>query len=348
MRTDAFDYDLPPERIAQKPVECRSASRMLLLDRRTGSLQARMFTDFSTCLRHGDLVVFNNTRVLRSRLFGIKENGGAKIELLLVRKTGEEWLCMARPGKRMTKSARIRILDRNGDNSAFVVDVLGRTDEGIFRIRVATDENESRDICDVCGHVPLPPYVRRPDTDEDSQQYQTVYATVPGAVAAPTAGLHFDAETLEHLRSRKIATTEVTLHVGPGTFQPVSSEFIDGHRMHEEEYCVSPEAAEAISTTRANGGRIVAVGTTVVRVLESIADEAGKISAGSGSTRIFIYPPYRFRCVDCLFTNFHLPKSTLLMLVCAFAGQKRTLDAYRFAIENQFRFYSYGDCMLIL
>jgi S-adenosylmethionine:tRNA ribosyltransferase-isomerase len=348
MRTDAFDYELPPELVAQRPAGQRGASRMLVLKRDGGACELRLFSDFPSFLRPGDLVVFNNTRVLKARLFGIKVGGGAKIEILLTKRIDDGWLCMIRPGKRIAPGTVIRLLARKGGESSYLAQVVGRWEEGMFHILVSSTEPVTADVCETCGHVPLPPYVRRSDTEEDIDDYQTVYATVPGAVAAPTAGLHFDSDMIARIHSLGIATAEVTLHVGPGTFQPVSAEFIDGHRMHEEEYSVSPNVAEQIRATRSAGGRIVAVGTTVVRVLESVADESGMVSAGSGSTRIFIYPPYRFRCVDALFTNFHLPKSTLLMLVCAFAGKEPVLNAYRLAIQNEFRFYSYGDCMLLI
>lgn len=323
MLTSDFDYDLPEDRIAQEPAP-RGESRLLVLDAE-GPDRHRRVRDLPDLLRPDDLLVLNDTRVIPARLFG--RRGEGKMEVLLVEKLADrEWEALVRPGKRAKPGTEI-VFD---DLSAEVVEKR----EDRYRLRFSEPVEPHLDRL---GHIPLPPYIHRPDEPADRERYQTVFARTPGAIAAPTAGLHFSREILEELR-----TAWVTLHVGIGTFKPVSAERIEDHRMDRERYEVSEETAEAIRRTRESGGRIVAVGTTVVRTLESSGG-----AAGSGSTDLFITPGYRFKVVDVLLTNFHLPRSTLLMLVSAFAGRERVLAAYEEAVREGYRFYSYGDAMLV-
>lgn len=337
MKTTNFHFDLPPELIAQHPAATRSASRLLHVG---SSLADRAITDLPSLLRAGDLLVFNDTRVIKARLFGHKPTGG-KVEMLVERLLGEREV-LAQIGASKTPKAGSRIAI---DGDAAQCEVVGR-DDAFFHLRLI-GEGSVLDLLERVGRLPLPPYIHHVPDAEDAQRYQTVFAREPGAVAAPTAGLHFDEALLDALRARGMETATLTLHVGAGTFQPVRVDNLAEHRMHAERYRIPPELAAQIAATRAAGGRIVAVGTTSVRALESAADEAGRVQAGEGETRIFITPGYRFRAVDVLFTNFHLPESTLLMLVCAFGGQARMLDAYRHAVAQRYRFFSYGDAMLI-
>ncbi|HET9228414.1 MAG TPA: tRNA preQ1(34) S-adenosylmethionine ribosyltransferase-isomerase QueA [Thermoanaerobaculia bacterium] len=323
MLTSDFDYDLPEDRIAQEPAP-RGESRLLVLDAE-GPERHRRVRDLPALLRPNDLLVLNDTRVIPARLFG--RRGEGKMEVLLVEKLGDrDWEALVRPGKRAKPGTEI-VLE---GLSAEVVEKR----EDRYRLRFSEPVEPHLDRL---GHIPLPPYIHRPDEAADRERYQTVFARTPGAIAAPTAGLHFSKAILEELR-----TAWVTLHVGIGTFKPVSAERIEDHRMDRERYEVSEETAKAIRHTRESGGRIVAVGTTVVRTLESSGGEAG-----SGSTELFITPGYRFKVVDVLLTNFHLPRSTLLMLVSAFAGRERVLAAYEEAVREGYRFYSYGDAMLV-
>lgn len=356
MLVEDFDYELPPELIAAVPAEKRDGARMLLVDRSRNHLECGSFADISRFFKKGDLLVVNNTKVIRARFFGFKmlpdgiEGQGAKIEILLLTpEHGESlrWRCMAKPGKRLKAGASVRLLDLDGQLGDVCFDVLDVREDGLFVIEFKTDLG-IEEIGGKYGHMPLPPYIRRADAAVDGDRYQTVYAKELGAVAAPTAGLHFTPEMIDILRNRGVDVGEVTLHVGAGTFKPVSVERIEDHNMHSEEYELSPETADKINAVKQAGGRIFAVGTTVVRTLETLAEADGTVKAGKGSTNIFIHPPYRFKVIDKLLTNFHLPKSTLLMLVSAFAGKELTMRAYEMAIENRFRFYSYGDCMLIL
>jgi S-adenosylmethionine:tRNA ribosyltransferase-isomerase len=332
---DDFDYVLPPECIAQAPLAERSASRLLVM--RGDALEDRAFVDLPGFLRPGDLLVMNDTRVLHARLFGQKESGG-QVEVLVERVTGEDTvLAQVRASKSPKPGSRIRLED------AFDAEVLGREGE-FYELRFPGDALE---LIEKHGRLPLPPYIERAAANADEERYQTVYARERGSVAAPTAGLHFDAPLLERLRDHGVGIAHVTLHVGAGTFQPVRVQDLSQHRMHRECYHVPQATAEAIAATRKRGGRIVAVGTTTLRTLESSAAEDGTLKVGAGDTALFITPGYRFRCVDLLITNFHLPKSTLLMLVSAFGGMAAIRAAYRHAIENGYRFFSYGDAMLI-
>ncbi len=339
MKTSDFCFELPEALIAQHPAATRSASRLLQLS--AGGLLDRTVADLPALLRAGDLLVFNDTRVIKARLFGRKPTGG-RVEILVERLLpgGQEVLAQLGVSKTPKPGSRIEL-----DGEPASVEVIGR-DESFFHLRLDGAENWL-DLLERVGRLPLPPYIHHVPEAEDDARYQTVFAREPGAVAAPTAGLHFDEPLLAALRARGVQTATLTLHVGAGTFQPVRVDDLSEHRMHAERYRVPAELAAQIAATRAAGGRIVAVGTTSVRALESAADEDGTVRAGEGETRIFITPGYRFRAVDLLFTNFHLPESTLLMLVCAFGGQARLLAAYDHAVAQGYRFFSYGDAMLI-
>ncbi len=337
MKTSDFHYDLPPELIAQQPAAKRSASRLLHVGARLRDLG---ITDLPQLLRAGDLLVFNDTRVLKARLHGRKQTGGL-VEILVERLLGErEMLAQLGVSKTPKAGAFIQV-----DGEAGQLEVLGR-DESFFHLRL-NGAGTLPELLERSGRLPLPPYIRHDPDADDGERYQTVFAREPGAVAAPTAGLHFDAPLLDALCAQGVQTAMLTLHVGAGTFQPVRVETLSEHRMHAERYRLSEELAARIATTRATGGRIVAVGTTSVRALESAAAETGSVVAGDGETRIFITPGYRFRVVDALITNFHLPESTLLMLVSAFGGIERLRAAYQHAVEQRYRFFSYGDAMLI-
>ena len=330
-----FDYHLPPACIAQAPLAERSASRLLVM--RDAALADHAFTDLPDLLAPGDLLVMNDTRVLHARLLGQKDSGG-RVEVLVERVTADdEVLAQVRASKPPKAGAAIRLED------AFDAEVLGREGE-FYRLRFPGDAVE---LIERHGRLPLPPYIERAAASADEERYQTVFARERGSVAAPTAGLHFDATLLERLRQRGIGIAHVTLHVGAGTFQPVRVQDLSEHRMHRERYVVPQATAEAIAATRRRGGRIVAVGTTTLRTLESAAAADGSVKVGAGETAIFITPGFAFRVVDVLITNFHLPKSTLLMLVSAFGGMEEIRAAYRHAIDNGYRFFSYGDAMLI-
>jgi S-adenosylmethionine:tRNA ribosyltransferase-isomerase len=337
-----YDFELPQHLIAQHPLDDRSASRLLSLNRTSRQIAHRDFTEIHEILREGDLLVRNETRVIPARLLGKKESGG-QVELLLVKQCDPVenlWRCMTRSSKPIRVGARI-------DFSAGVQgEVVEAVDDGHRLVRFAVSDNFLETL-ERIGHMPLPPYIRRDDHEQDKDRYQTVFASKPGAVAAPTAGLHFTEETFSALDKRKIDVCSITLHVGPGTFLPVRTENLDDHRMHSEAYEVTEEAAQQINKARAEGRRIIALGTTVTRTLEHAVDENGFLQAGQGETDLFIKPGFPFRLVDALITNFHLPKSTLLVLVSAFAGKDFILKAYREAVEEEYRFFSYGDCMLI-
>jgi S-adenosylmethionine:tRNA ribosyltransferase-isomerase len=339
LKKSDFHYDLPPGLIAQQPLPERSASRLLVVDAPKQSLSDRMFGDLPGLLRAGDLLVFNDTRVLPARLFGRKPSGGA-VEIMLERITGSH-TAMAMLG--VSKKPREGTLIELDDGTP--VRVLGR-EGAFFELRFECAEPLEKLLLRI-GHMPLPPYIARPDDANDGERYQTVYAKHPGAVAAPTAGLHFDAALLETLRARNIDFGYITLHVGAGTFQPVRAEKLEDHEMHREWLNVGAELVEKMRHARARGGRVIAVGTTVVRALEAARGEHGEVEPFAGETRIFIFPGYRITSVDGLITNFHLPESTLLMLVSAFAGREFVLSAYRHAVEQRYRFYSYGDAMLV-
>ena len=341
MRRADFHFDLPQELIAQRPTATRSASRMLALDGASGSRRDLQFRDFPSLLSPADLLVFNDTRVIPARAFGLKESGG-RVEILLERAlSADTALVQLRASKGLKVGAAVKLA---GGHSA---SMLGRQGD-LFHLRFSC---EVAAFFEAHGEIPLPPYISRQAERDDRERYQTVYARILGAVAAPTAGLHFDADTFAALEARGIRHTFVTLHVGAGTFQPVRADDIEGHEMHEEYLEVSEAACEAIDATRAAGGRVIAVGTTVVRSLETAAGAAGPgrraVAPYRGATRIFIKPGHRFRAVDAMVTNFHLPESTLLMLCAAFVGRETLLAAYEHAVRAQYRFFSYGDAMFL-
>jgi len=336
MLTSDFDYHLPAESIAQEAAP-RGQSRLLVLDR-TGPERHAQIGDLPRLLRPGDLLVLNDTRVIPARLFG-RSDGGGRMEILLVERLGErEWEALVKPGRRARPGSAIEL------DQGLSAEVTGKRDDGRVRLRFSEPIEPHLDRL---GHVPLPPYIHRPDTPEDRERYQTVYARRSGAIAAPTAGLHFTDELLREIERAGVGIARVTLHVGIGTFKPVTAERIEEHRMERERYEIGEEPAAAIRGARAEGRRVVAVGTTVVRTLEAAAlAGSGDVEAGSASTDLFIAPGFRFQAVDTLLTNFHLPCSTLLMLVSAFVGRERILAAYEEAIREGYRFYSYGDAML--
>jgi S-adenosylmethionine:tRNA ribosyltransferase-isomerase len=339
LRLSDFDFNLPEDIIAQTPAEDRERSRLLVLDRRTGAVSHRIFSDVETLLVPGDLLVLNDTKVFPCRI-PAKKAGGGKAEIFLLEEKGMNlWNALVRGGIDAGKRASVA--------SGIEVEVVGEAGEGIKLVRFL-GVPDIRARLDELGKTPLPPYIKREPVSRDLERYQTVYARREGAVAAPTAGLHFTPSLLQKLRDRGVETAMITLHVGPGTFQPVREANISEHRMHPERFTIPADAAERINRARSEGRRIVAVGTTSVRTLETPAQADGTVHAGEGSSELFIYPGYRFRAVDGMITNFHLPKSTLLMLVSAFAGRENVLNAYRTAIGQQYRFYSYGDAMLIL
>lgn len=358
MQTADFFYELPTELIAQIPAVRRDASRLLILDRSTGFTKHSQFTSLPYYLQAGDVLILNNSRVIPARLRGTNRSTGGAFEMLLIEEVGTNvWWAMLRPGKRARPGTQIQILDAHGQVSGIIATVTALNEEGHRRLTF-TGTGDIHTELERLGEIPLPPYITREQpgrAGEDWLRYQTVYAQSPGSVAAPTAGLHFTAEILAQIRSQGIIIAWVTLHVGPGTFAPVKVENLETHQMHEERIEISAETAQAIRTAKAAGRRVVAAGTTSVRVLESVAAIFnGEPQAYQGKTRIFIYPPYRFQVVDALLTNFHLPCSTLLMLVSAFAapgattGREWMLQAYAEAIRERYRFFSYGDAMLIL
>ncbi len=338
MRVADFDFELPLERIAQRPLP-RGESRLLRLDAE-GESRHRAIRDLPDILRRGDLLVVNDTRVIPARLFAHRAAEGARIELLLVEKiSSTRWVCLVRPGRKARLGTQLLLAP------GLTVGIVGTSDDG----RRTVDFSEPIEPhLDRLGHVPLPPYVARPDEAEDRERYQTIFARQPGAIAAPTAGLHFSPELLAALEARGVECVSVTLHVGIGTFKPVTAALVHEHRMEPERYAIAPAAAAAIACARAEGRRVVAVGTTVVRTLEGAARASGgAIEPSTGTIDLYITPGFRFEIVDALLTNFHLPRSTLLFLVAAFAGTERVLAAYREAIATGYRFYSYGDAMFV-
>ena len=340
MKKSDFFYDLPEGLIAQTPIEPRDASRLMVLDRKTGVIDHRVFHDVIDYLQPGDCLVLNDTRVLPARLYGAREDTGTVVEFVLLRQRERDvWECLAGPGKRAKTGKRFVFGD--GLLTAEVIDVL---DDG-NRILRFEYEGVFFDLLDRIGQMPLPPYIKEKLADRD--RYQTVYARERGSAAAPTAGLHFTNELLARIRDKGVTIAWVTLHVGLGTFRPVKEENIEDHKMHTEFYSMPQETADAILKAKAEGHRVICVGTTSCRTVESVAS-TGPIRACSGDTSIFIYPGYRFQCMDGLITNFHLPESTLIMLVSAFAGYESTMNAYRTAVEEKYRFFSFGDAMLIL
>ena len=339
MKTSDFYYDLPQELIAQTPLKQRDASRLMVLDRQTGAVEHRHFHDILSLLNPGDCLVMNDSRVLPARLLGVRPTGGAA-ELLLLRELGDDqWECLAKPGRKLRPGTEV---------------IFG---DGILRATILEDREDGNkivqfryegiflELLEQLGRMPLPPYIK--ESLEDQERYQTVYSRELGSAAAPTAGLHFTNELLDELRAKGIRTAFVTLHVGLGTFRPVKAEEITDHHMHSEFCIINEETAQTIRETRQQGGRIVCVGTTSCRTLESFAEADGAVNARSGWTDIFIYPGYRFKVMDALITNFHLPESTLLMLVSAFAGRENILRAYETAVQERYRFFSFGDAMLI-
>ena len=335
-----FYYDLPQELIAQDPLEDRSSSRLMVLDKNTGEVTHRVFKDITDYLRPGDCLVINNTKVIPARLYGVKEGTQAKIEILLLkRKENDIWETLVKPGKKCKVGTKI--IFGEGLLTGEVIDIV---EEGNRLIQFHY-EGIFEEILDQLGQMPLPPYITH--KLEDKNRYQTVYAKHEGSAAAPTAGLHFTTELLEKIKAMGVNIARVTLHVGLGTFRPVKVENILDHHMHSEFYVVTQEAADMINNTRKNGGRVIAVGTTSTRTLESVALEDGTIPSKSGWTEIFIYPGYKFKAIDCLITNFHLPESTLVMLVSALAGREHVLHAYEVAVQEKYRFFSFGDAMFI-
>jgi S-adenosylmethionine:tRNA ribosyltransferase-isomerase len=340
-RTADYDFDLPAERIAQRPLAQRDASRLMVVRRATGEIEHRTFADVATLIDRRDVLIVNRTRVLRARLLGERASG-APAEILLLKPLGDaRYEAMVSPGGKLKPGRRVHIAP------GFDAEILEVTERGTRIVRLES-EHPLDDMIERHGHVPLPPYIARPDAADDAERYQTVFAREAGSVAAPTAGLHFTPELLASLATRGVARAEVLLHVGAGTFKPVDVDDPAEHVMHEEWYAVSPDAAATINARRAAGGSAWAVGTTSVRTLESGSDADGIVHAGQGDTHIFIRPPYRFRAVDRLITNFHLPRSTLIMLVAAFAGYELTMHAYQVAIDGGYRFYSYGDAMAVI
>ena len=346
MRTSDFDYELPAELIAQEPSQERGADRMLVLDPATSDVSIGMFESLPDHLRSGDAIVLNNTRVIPARMFARKESTGAEIELFYLNPdTDGRWICLARGAKRLKEGTVLQLRTASGELSSYRVTVAGKLPDGSCLIDFSG--SDPQEIFAACGHLPLPPYIKRPDQPLDSDRYQTIYAQCKGAVAAPTAGLHFTEKTFAALEAKGVERIELTLHVGAGTFKPVSEENIEDHPMHAEQFVFPPVAADRLNRVRAAGGRILAVGTTSLRTLESCVDDRGAFSPRSGETSIYIYPPYRVKSADMLLTNFHLPKSTLLMLVSAFAGMEPVRKAYEVAVRERMKFFSYGDCMLI-
>jgi len=340
-RTSDFDYDLPSGQIAQHPLPDRDASRLLVFERATGETRHLHFRDLPELIPPGDLLVINTSRVIPARLHG-KREGGQPAEFLLVRELADDtWLAMAHPGGKLKPGRRVTF----GEDSAVeIVEVLGG---GLRRVRFV-GALDARGTLDKYGEVPLPPYIRRSPDRDDRERYQTVYANHDGSVAAPTAGLHFTTELLARIHEQRTFVTAIDLHVGPGTFKPVETDALDQHVMHPEAYEISEGAANWVNKVKDVGSAVWAVGTTVVRALESAVDPQGEVRAGVGETSLFIRPPYDFKIVDHLITNFHLPRSTLLMLVCAFGGYEHVMHAYREAVKQGYRFYSYGDAMAII
>lgn len=341
MNVSDFNYELPKELIAQDPLEKRSESRLMVLDKETGEVTHKHFYDISEYINEGDCLVINNTRVIPARLYGSKEGTDAAIEILLLKRIdADTWECLTRPGKKARVGARI-----NFGNGLLVGEIVDIVEEGNRLIRFEYD-GIFEEILDKLGEMPLPPYITH--KLKDKNRYQTVYAKYDGSAAAPTAGLHFTPELMQELRNKGIKIAEVTLHVGLGTFRPVKVENVLEHHMHSEYYEINKEACDIINSTKENGGKVISVGTTSTRTIESAADEDGHLTPKKGNTDIFIYPGYDFKVIDSLITNFHLPESTLIMLVSALAGRENVLSAYEEAVKEKYRFFSFGDAMLIM
>ena len=341
MKTSDFFYDLPEELIAQDPLEDRTASRLLVLNRETGAVEHKIFSDVIDYLNDGDCLVINNTRVIPARLIGEKEGTGGKVEVLLLkRRANDVWETLVKPGKKLRPGARVTFGD-----GRLKAEILEIAEEGNRLVRFYY-EGIFEEILDSLGEMPLPPYITH--KLEDKEMYQTVYAKYDGSAAAPTAGLHFTKELLNKIEEKGIKIASITLHVGLGTFRPVKVDDVNNHHMHTEWYEVNAEAADIINETKRNGGRVICVGTTSCRTIESVADENGYMKAKTGETDIFIYPGYKFKVMDGLITNFHLPESTLVMLVSAFAGKENVLAAYETAVKERYRFFSFGDAMILI
>ncbi|WP_062552149.1 tRNA preQ1(34) S-adenosylmethionine ribosyltransferase-isomerase QueA [Peptoniphilus phoceensis] len=338
MKTKDFYYDLPKELIAQHPEKKRDHSRLLVLDKKTGEMEHKHFYDIKDYLKKGDLLVLNDTKVMPARIYGHREGKEEKIEFLLLNHKGDIWECLSKPGKKAKLGTKIIFSDKL---SAVVVDI---SDDG-SRFLKFEYEGIFEEILDELGEMPLPPYIT--EKLEDKNRYQTVYAREEGSAAAPTAGLHFTKELLQELSDMGVEICYITLHVGLGTFRPVKVENVDEHEMHSEFYVMTKEVADKINAAKERGSRVIAVGTTSVRTVESIADENGRVCEKSGFTNIFIYPPYKFKCIDALITNFHLPESTLLMLVSSLSSREIILKAYEEAVKERYRFFSFGDAMFI-
>ena len=334
-----FDYELPEELIAQIPVEPRDSSRLMVLDPSNHTIEHRRFSELGDFLKRGDLLIFNDTRVIPARLIGAREHTGGKVEVFLLRQIEkDQWEALVKPGRKVRVGSVVKFSEE------LSCEILAHTDFGGRIVRFIYD-GVFEEILDRLGTMPLPPYIH--EKLEDRERYQTIYSRVKGSAAAPTAGLHFTESLMEELRQKGVQFGFVTLHVGLGTFRPVQVDTIEDHVMHREYYSVSEETAELIHTAKKEGRRVIAVGTTSIRTLESAAAATGIVEAGTGWTDIFIYPGYEFKIVDAVITNFHLPKSTLIMLICAFAGRAFTLEAYRTAVAEEYRFFSFGDAMLI-
>ena len=339
MKTSDFDYNLPEELIAQTPLKDRASSKLLVMDRFTGELEHKEFRDIKSYLHKGDVLVINDTKVIPARLMGVKEDTGAVIELLLLKDLGEDkWECLSRPQKRLHLGTIVKFSD---ELSAEVVEIL---DEGVTRVKLLY-KGILLEILDRLGEMPLPPYIHEKLQEKD--RYNTVYAKNIGSAAAPTAGLHFTEELLQELKEEGVIITNVTLHVGLGTFRPVEVDDIKDHHMHTEYYEMTQETADILNEAKKDGRRIIAVGTTSTRTLETIMNKYNEFKECSGNTDIFIFPGYEFKAIDCLITNFHLPKSTLVMLVSAFSKKEFVLNAYEEAIKNKYRFFSFGDAMFL-
>lgn len=341
MKTSDFYYDLPQELIAQTPVEPRNSSRLMILNKETGEIQHRIFSELTDFLNPGDCLILNDTRVIPARIYGVKKETGAVVEFLLLRQRANLiWECLCGPGKRAKVGTEF--VFGEGRLKGKVTDVL---DDGNRIVEFKCDGNIFT-VLDEIGQMPLPPYIK--EKLENKERYQTVYSDVPGSAAAPTAGLHFTEEMLSQIKAMGVNTGFVTLHVGLGTFRPVKVDDVTKHKMHTEHYILPKETAELINNTHNNGKRVISVGTTSCRTLESVAAKRGCICEDEDDTGIFIYPGFKFKCIDALITNFHLPESTLIMLVSAFAGYDNTMNAYKTAVEEQYRFFSFGDAMLIV
>ncbi len=346
-----YDYSLPEELIAYYPSPQRDASRMLVLDKSSGNIHIESFNGILNYFSSGDCLVLNNTQVIKGRLYGKKEITSANVEVMLINQahsSAKRWSCLIRPGKRVKPGTKVFLVNNKASSSHSTVyfTVLSSEEDGTYIVEFSAEN--VYELMDCFGHIPLPPYIKREDDFSDIERYQTVYSKIKGAVAAPTAGLHFTKEILNKITENGVSIAELTLHVGAGTFKPVQAEDLKNHKMHSEEYFLNEFNSGLINRTKLAGHKIAAVGTTSVRVLESLTSEDGIVRNGEGWTDIFIRPPYKFKTVDILLTNFHLPKSTLLMLVSAFAGLDNIMTAYQYAIKEKMRFFSYGDCMLII